>query len=84
METDMSKRKNARVTVPCPVCKAKVHVADDVILDGVKYKPALRTKVASLLGAMTGGKTKLDEEGRRQRALKAVQAREAKRRKGNS
>lgn len=63
----------------CDQCKAKITVPDDTILKAVARDNNLRAKVSSLLGKLTGGKTKLDAEGRRQRALKAVQAREAKR-----
>jgi len=65
--------------VTCPECQAKHEVSDDALLAQIERSPALRKKIASLLGRLTGGKTKLDAEGRRARALKAVQAREAKR-----
>ena len=77
----MTKQAVEKMTVPCPVCNRRIPVPDVAILDEVKRTPALRKKVASLLGTMTGGNTKLDAEGRRQRALKAVQAREANKKK---
>jgi hypothetical protein len=63
----------------CPHCNEKHNVPDEEILGYMERAPAFRKKVAALLGRLTGGKTKLDAEGRRARALKAVQAREAKR-----
>lgn len=63
----------------CPKCRNSYDISDEEILQYIEHSPDLRGKVASLLGRLTGGKTRLDEEGRRQRALKAVQAREAKR-----
>jgi hypothetical protein len=64
----------------CPECGKKIEVSDQEILKYIERSKTMRGEVASLLGKMTGGKTKLDAEGRHQRALKAVQAREAKRR----
>ena len=63
----------------CPECEKKIEVSDKEILEYIESSKTMRKKVASLLGKLTGGKTKLDAEGRHQRALKAVQAREAKR-----
>ena len=63
----------------CPHCKADHNVPDKDVLEYIERAPKLRAKVASLIGRLNGGKTKLDAEGRRARALKAVQAREAKR-----
>jgi len=63
----------------CPKCKASYDISDKDILQHIERSPKLRSKVASLLGRLTGGQTKLDAEGRRERAQKAVQAREAKR-----
>lgn len=63
----------------CPHCNEKHNVPDEEILSHIERAPSFRKKVAALLGRLTGGKTKLDAEGRRARALKAVQAREAKR-----
>ncbi len=65
--------------VTCQKCKHRQAIPDDDILQAVEQEESLRGKMFSLLGRLTGGKTKLDAEGRRQRALKAVQAREAKR-----
>lgn len=66
----------------CPHCNRNHDVPDDDILAHIERSPSIRQMVAALLGRMTGGKTKLDAEGRRRRALKAVQAREAKRKAG--
>lgn len=63
----------------CPKCQTGYDISDKEILAHIERSPKLRSKVAALLGRLTGGQTKLDAEGRRQRALKAVQAREAKR-----
>jgi hypothetical protein len=63
----------------CPHCKEKHSVPDEEILGYIERAPSFRKKVAALLGRLTGGKTRLSAEGRRARALKAVQAREAKR-----
>ncbi len=63
----------------CPECGKKIEISDEEILKYIERSKTMRREVASMLGRMTGGKTKLDAEGRRQRALKAVQAREAKR-----
>ena len=63
----------------CPKCQNSYDISDKEILQHIERSPKLRSKVASLLGQLTGGKTRLDADGRRQRALKAVQAREAKR-----
>jgi hypothetical protein len=63
----------------CPQCQNSYDISDKEILQQIERSPKLHSKVASLLGRLTGGQTKLDAEGRRQRALKAVQAREAKR-----
>ena len=63
----------------CPKCGAGFDVEEIAILRQIERSPKLRTKVASLLGRLTGGQTKLDARGRRERAKKAVQAREAKR-----
>ncbi len=67
--------------ITCPKCKYRQDVPDESILHEVERNPSLRSKIASILGKLTGGQTKLDAEGRRQRALKAVHAREAKRKK---
>ena len=63
----------------CPHCNTDHNVPDKDVLEYIERAPKLRTKVAALLGRLSGGQTKLDAEGRRARALKAVQAREAKR-----
>ena len=63
----------------CPKCKTSYDVPEKEILQHIERSEKLRSKVASLLGRLTGGQTKLDAEGRRDRAKKAVQAREAKR-----
>lgn len=62
----------------CPKCETKYDLSDKEILAHIERSPKLRSKVAALLGRMTGGQTKLDAEGRRDRALKAVRAREEK------
>jgi len=63
----------------CPKCKTGYDIPDGEILKHIERSEKLRSKVASLLGRLTGGQTKLDIEARRERALKAVRAREAKR-----
>lgn len=63
----------------CPKCQNNYDIPDKEILQHIERSPKLRRKVASLLGRLTGGQTKLNAEARRQRALRAVQAREAKR-----
>ncbi len=63
----------------CPNCKTDHNVPEKDVLAYIERSPKLRSKVASLLEGLTGGQTRLDAEGRRARALKAVQAREAKR-----
>jgi hypothetical protein len=63
----------------CPKCKTGYDIPDGEILNHIERSEKLRSKVASLLGRLTGGQTKLDAEARRARARKAVQAREAKR-----
>jgi hypothetical protein len=63
----------------CPKCKTGYDIPDGEILKYIERSEKLRSKVASLLGRLTGGQTKLDAEGRSERAKKAVQAREAKR-----
>lgn len=65
----------------CPKCQNSYDISDKEILQQIERSPKLRSKVASLLGRLTGGQTKLDAEGRRQRAIKAVQAREKRRQK---
>lgn len=65
----------------CSECEKKIEVPDQEILEYIECSKTMQRKVASLHGKLTGGKTKLDAEGRRQRALKAVRAREAKRQK---
>ena len=65
----------------CPKCLTAIQISDDAILKHIERSDRLRAKTASLLGKLTGGKTKLDAEGRRRRALKAVRAREAERSK---
>lgn len=67
----------------CPKCETKYDISDKEILAHIERSPKLRSKVAALLGRMTGGQTKLDAEGRRQRALKAVQERERKKKVGS-
>ena len=67
------------VKTTCPKCQNSYDISDKEIIQHIERSPKLRSKVASLLGRLTGGQTKLDAEGRRQRAKKAVQAREAKR-----
>lgn len=49
------------------------------IMRHIENDKDIQTRIASLLGQLTGGKTKLNAKERRIRALKAVQAREAKR-----
>ncbi len=63
----------------CPKCKTSYDVPEKEILQHIERSEKLRSKVASLLGRLTGGQTRLDAEGRRERAKKAVQAREFKR-----
>ncbi|MBC8378493.1 MAG: hypothetical protein H8E62_04890 [Planctomycetes bacterium] len=63
----------------CPKCQNSYDIPDKEVLQQIERSPKLCSKVASLLGRLTGGQTKLDAEGRRARALRAVQAREAKR-----
>jgi hypothetical protein len=63
----------------CPKCQNSYDIPEKEILQHIERSEKLRSKVASLLGRLTGGQTKLDAEGRSARALKAVQAREAKR-----
>ncbi len=63
----------------CPKCSERFNVEDETILDAIRHQANLRAKAATLIGQMTGGKTKLDAEARRKRAIKAVQARESKR-----
>lgn len=63
----------------CPDCGNKIEISDQEILKYIERSKTMQREVASMLGRMTGGKTKLDAEGRHQRALKAVRAREAKR-----
>ena len=63
----------------CPKCKTSYDVPEKEILKHIERSEKLRSKVASLLGRLTGGQTKLDTEARHERALKAVRAREAKR-----
>lgn len=62
----------------CPKCQNSYDISDQEILQHIQRSGRLRSKVASLLGRLTGGKTKLDAEGRSERARKAVQAREAR------
>ncbi len=69
------------IKIKCPKCGYSVGIADGTVLHEVKRNRLLRGKVASMLGKLTGGQTKLDAEGRRQRALKAVAAREARKQK---
>jgi hypothetical protein len=63
----------------CPKCQTSYDVPEKDIIRHIEQSGKLRSKVAALLGRLTGGQTRLDAEGRRQRALKAVQAREARR-----
>ncbi len=63
----------------CPHCNESHNVPDNEVLGYIERAPKFRAKVAVLIGRLTGGQTKLDAEGRRARALKAVQTREAKR-----
>lgn len=51
------------------------------ILRHIESDKDFQPKVASLLGRLTGGQTRLSAKARRIRALKAVQAREAKRKR---
>jgi hypothetical protein len=64
----------------CPKCRTCYDIPEKELLQHIERSEKLRSKVASLLGRLTGGQTKLDADARRERALKAVQAREAKRR----
>ena len=63
----------------CPKCGTRHVVPDEVILRQIEGSKSLRDSAARILGRLTGGKTRLNAEGRRARALKAVNAREAKR-----
>ena len=63
----------------CPKCQTSYDVPEKEILRHIERSEKLRSKVATLLGRLTGGQTKLDAEARRERAKKAVQAREFKR-----
>jgi hypothetical protein len=63
----------------CPKCQTSYDVPEKEILQHIERSEKLRSKVASLLGRLTGGQTKLDAVARRERALKAVQTRETKR-----
>jgi len=65
----------------CPKCETRYDIPDKEILKHIERSPKLRSKISALLGRLTGGQTKLDAEGRHQRALKAVHAREEKRNK---
>jgi hypothetical protein len=67
----------------CPKCKTSYDIPEKEILRHIERSEKLRSKIASLLGRLTGGQTKLDAEARRERAKKAVQAREAKRNAGH-
>jgi hypothetical protein len=71
--------RNLKTT--CPKCNCRYDISDKEILKHIERSGKLRSKVASLLGCLTGGQTRLDAEGRRQRAIKAVKAREAKRKR---
>ena len=64
----------------CPKCGTRHAVPDEEVLKRVKGSKALQEKIASILGSLTGGMTRLNAAERRARALKAVQAREVKRR----
>lgn len=63
----------------CPKCGTRHTVPDEEVLKQIKGSKSLREKIASILGSLTGGKTRLNAAERRARAIKAVQAREAKR-----
>lgn len=63
----------------CPKCGMRHAVPDDEILAHFKGSKRLRAKIATELGRLTGGKTRLNAAERRARAIKAVQAREARR-----
>lgn len=65
----------------CPQCGAMHSVPSQDILRHIESDKRIQPKVASLLGRLTGGQTRLSAEARRLRALKAVRAREAKRNK---
>ena len=67
----------------CPKCGTRHAVPDDEILAHIKGSKRLRAKIATELGRLTGGKTRLNAAERRTRAIKAVQAREAKRAMSN-
>jgi len=73
----------AEMKIECPKCRTTIQISDDAVLKQIERSDKLRAKTASLLGRLTGGKTKLDAEGRRLRAKRAVQAREAGRRAKN-
>lgn len=75
----MHKLCSAGMKTTCPKCETSYDISDKEILKHIERSPKLRSKVAALLGRLTGGQTKLDAEGRRERALKAVRAREEKR-----
>ncbi|MFA6172809.1 MAG: hypothetical protein WC701_03925 [Kiritimatiellales bacterium] len=63
----------------CPKCLNQYDIPEKEILRHIERSEKLRSKVAAMLGRLTGGQTKLDAEARRERALKAVRAREARR-----
>lgn len=67
----------------CPKCGARYTVPSQDILRHIESDKNIQPKIASLLGRLTGGQTRLSAEARRIRALKAVRAREAKRKKAS-
>ena len=75
----MNQTEKTRLRTKCSKCNANIEVPLDAILDELRQNNGFRAKVAILLSQLSGGKTKLDAVGRRQRALNAVQARDAKR-----
>ena len=61
----------------CPKCGTRHAVPEEAILRQIEGSKSLRDSAARILGRLTGGKTRLNAEERRARALKAVKAREA-------
>ena len=65
--------------VTCPKCGTRHTVPETAILQQIETFKSLRDKAARIIGRLTGGKTRLNVQERRIRALKAVRAREEKR-----
>lgn len=68
----------------CPKCGTRHAVPEEAILRQIERAKSLRDKAARILGRLTGGKTRLNAEERRMRAIKAVRAREEKRRENTA